>query len=291
MARDILIVVALLFALGAVLIALLRRLAGPARAPDRLWRLYGLQLLIAASVLLPAYLGGDVWLAALLLLALRAQYEFLELHAVGARTVEAVAAQALGGLAVLAAAIVGAGTAALLLGLGLAALLVLTRVAAARPAVAAAGLLFPAAAIAALALYDRLADGFAWLALVYILVEVNDSFAYLFGRAFGERRLLPRLSPNKTWLGLAAGLAAALAVGLALNAWIYAMPWGRAVAVIVVIAAGALAGDLLTSGLKRRAGRKDFAPVLAAHGGVLDIYDSLLLAAPLFLLAERWLPG
>lgn len=284
MDSRILIVVLGLFALGAALIAALQRLAGPERAPERLWRLFGLQVAIVAAVLLPAYLGGAVWLALLVLLGLRAQYELIELEGVAPTSPPALAALALGAAAVLAAGLAGPASAALVVGLGFAWLVWASRA-------AALSLLFPAAAIAHLALFGRLADGFAWLALVYILVEVNDTAAYLFGRAFGSRRVLPRLSPNKTWTGLMAGLAAALLAALALNAYVFALAWGQAALIALVTVAGGLAGDLYTSALKRRAGRKDFAPVLAAHGGVLDIYDSLLFAAPCLLALLHWLPA
>jgi len=290
METRILVVVFGLFAIGAVVVAALPRLAGQQMSSSRLWRLYGLELVIVAAILLPAYLGGAWWLAALVLLGLRAQYEFLELHAAAPLSSRSVAAQALGAAVILAAGLAGAAIAAGLAALGTIALLLAGRV---RPAganqAAAFSLLFPIAALAHLALFERLAEAFAWLAMIYIVVEVNDSFAYLCGRAFGRRRLLPRLSPSKTVLGLLAGLAAALAVGLALNAYVFALPWPAALAAVVVIVAGGLAGDFATSALKRRAGRKDFAPVLQAHGGVLDIYDSLLFAAPPFLVYHTWL--
>lgn len=292
MESRILIALAVLFALGALLVATLQRLGGA----DRLWRLFALQALIVAVILLPAYLGGWWWIAALLGLGLRAQYELLELRGASALAPRALAAQVFGAAVILAAGLVGAATAAGIAALSFAALLATGLKSEddagqrARHA-AAFSLLFPVIALAHLALFDGLADAFAWLALLYIVVEVNDSIAYLTGRTFGKRRLLPRLSPNKTVLGLVAGVAAALVAGMSLNAYVFQLRWDFAVTLVLVSVAGGLAGDLATSALKRQAGRKDFATVLEAHGGVLDIYDSLFVAAPLFLACHRWLSG
>lgn len=293
METRILIVVFGLFALGALAIAAIQWLAAE-RAPSGLWRLYALQVVIVAVILLPGYLGGWWWLAALVLLGLRAQYEFLELYGIATLAAPSLAAQVLGAGVIIAAGLVGPATAASIAGLGLAGLLALelrrqSNLPPSGSPVAALSLLFPVAALAHLALFDRAGEAFAWLALLYIVVEVNDSFAYLSGRAFGKRKLLPQLSPNKTVLGLLAGLASALLVGLALNAYVFALPWHLAIGAVAVIAAGGLAGDVATSALKRRAGRKDFAPVLEAHGGILDIYDSLFVAAPCFLAYRQWL--
>ena len=199
----------------------------------------------------------------------------------------------LAGLAAVASAyLIGPGMATALIAITAVLLLVGCRAASDGPAqsgaVAAAGLLLPAALVAHLALLVRLENGFAWLALVYILVETNDSFAYLFGKAFGKHHILPRLSPGKTAEGLVAGLLSAILVGLVLNEYAYGLPLAVLIGAIAVIVGGGVLGDLATSAVKRRQGRKDFPTVLEAHGGVLDIYDSLLLAVPLFHLYHRW---
>src|SRR5206468_1194932 len=100
----------------------------------------------------------------------------------------------------------------------------------------------------------------------------------------------PRISPGKTWEGAVGGLVAAavaaptvmaLLGGTLTPAW---APLGLAIGV------AAQAGDLLESGIKRKAGAKDSSGLLPGHGGLLDRLDSLVLAAPLvYHYAEYWL--
>ncbi len=112
------------------------------------------------------------------------------------------------------------------------------------------------------------------------LLWANDTGAYLVGRAIGRTKLMPAVSPNKTVEGLVGGGVAALLVawglgsantGFATSTWLVC-------AVLVTITASI--GDLLESALKRAAGVKDSGAVLPGHGGILDRFDGMLLAAP-----------
>jgi phosphatidate cytidylyltransferase len=130
-------------------------------------------------------------------------------------------------------------------------------------------------------------NGFLWLFLAQLVVEVNDSFALLLGKLIGKRKILPRLSPGKTLEGLIAGLLAGGGAGFVAAHWLIGLdPATALIATLTALIAG-LAGDLALSALKRVHGVKDFRPVASLHGGVLDIYDSLLFAAPALLLL-RW---
>jgi phosphatidate cytidylyltransferase len=140
-------------------------------------------------------------------------------------------------------------------------------------------LVFPYLSAAHLAHLAHLHNGCTYVVLLYVTVETQDSAAYLFGRLFGRRLLLPRLSPKKTVAGAIAGALAGLAIGAA-GAWALLHPEPpMAIAVAALIVAAGFCGDLYTSALKRGAGVKDFPPVTRLHGGILDIYDSTLFGA------------
>jgi phosphatidate cytidylyltransferase len=117
---------------------------------------------------------------------------------------------------------------------------------------------------------------------VVLSVFAADTLAYLTGRLVGHHRLAPRLSPKKTWEGLAGGVAAAVFVSfIALydTRDHYLSVWQAIVLGLVVVTA-ALAGDLFESALKRDLEVKDTGSLLGGHGGVLDRVDALLFAGP-----------
>ncbi len=124
--------------------------------------------------------------------------------------------------------------------------------------------------------------------LVLVLIWLADSAAYFAGRRFGRRRLAARVSPGKSWEGVAAGLAAVavLAFVLALGRF---SPSSTIVFVVLCVGVAALSvlGDLTESLFKRFSGVKDSGALIPGHGGVLDRIDSLTAAAPGFLLGWR----
>ena len=124
-----------------------------------------------------------------------------------------------------------------------------------------------------------------------IVVKATDIGAYTTGRLFGRRKLAPTLSPGKTWEGAIGGLIFAvigsmlalgpLAESLDVEITRSGITW-LTIAVIygLVVGAAGVFGDLAESMLKRDAGVKDSSEWLLGFGGVLDLLDSLLLAAP-----------
>ncbi|MBY8821364.1 phosphatidate cytidylyltransferase [Sphingomonas colocasiae] len=114
------------------------------------------------------------------------------------------------------------------------------------------------------------------------IVWATDIGAYFAGRSIGGPKLMPAVSPSKTWSGLAGGMIAAVFTGLAFAHW-GGIPLGLALAslVLAVVAQG---GDLFESALKRRAGVKDSGTLLPGHGGVLDRLDGLVPVAPMVAL-------
>jgi len=134
--------------------------------------------------------------------------------------------------------------------------------------------------------------GVALLLYSVFLVKINDIGAFFTGRTWGRHKLIPWLSPAKTWEGLAGGLVTTVACGLAGGWALYAgglSPAGSAPAGWLGLCAGfgllmglvSVAGDLAASLLKRDAEVKDSSTLIPGLGGVLDVLDSPLLAAPL----------
>jgi phosphatidate cytidylyltransferase len=129
------------------------------------------------------------------------------------------------------------------------------------------------------------------LALVSMLTvtKLTDTGAYFFGRAFGRHKMTPILSPAKTWEGAAGGILTACAASWACFHWLgpwlvqsqYVEPSVLASLLYgLILAAAGMHGDLAESMLKRDMQRKDSSTWLPGLGGVLDIVDSVLVAAP-----------
>jgi phosphatidate cytidylyltransferase len=147
-----------------------------------------------------------------------------------------------------------------------------------------AAFLFPAVLVGVIVALRSGAQGFAWIVFVFAVVEANDSFALLGGKLFGRHRILPRLSPRKTAEGLIVGIVFGAAAGVLLGQHLLGLSLPHSLFLTAGALAAGLAGDLISSALKRSRGKKDFPPVLSAHGGMLDIYDSFLFAAPVVAL-------
>ncbi|MFB6098335.1 MAG: phosphatidate cytidylyltransferase [Salinibacter sp.] len=130
-------------------------------------------------------------------------------------------------------------------------------------------------------------DGGAFQLVVFtlLLVWATDVAAYYVGRTFGTRPLAPAISPNKTWEGTLGGLGAALTVGVVLKGtFVDLLPWLH-VGVLVLMGGGvSQLGDLLESMLKRSTDVDDSSKLLPGHGGMLDRFDAMALAAPMIVL-------
>jgi phosphatidate cytidylyltransferase len=136
----------------------------------------------------------------------------------------------------------------------------------------------PACALVALRVHAADAE---WIVLgMFLVIWSADTGALAAGRIFGGPKLIPSLSPSKTWSGLVGGLAVP-----AIIAACYVVAFGgdplRAGLIGLVLAAAGHSGDLFESWVKRRVGRKDSGDSIPGHGGVLDRLDSTLFVAPL----------
>ena len=133
----------------------------------------------------------------------------------------------------------------------------------------------------------------ALLSLMFV-VKVSDIGAYASGRTFGRNKMTPNLSPGKTWEGFVGGIVLA-ALASCFFFWLIAPRFVpdpvnslRAAAYGAVLAICGVGGDLAVSLLKRDSGRKDSSNWLLGLGGILDILDSVLLAAPIAYLAWKF---
>lgn len=133
-------------------------------------------------------------------------------------------------------------------------------------------------------------DGRSLLLYGILVVKSTDMGAYFTGRAFGKHKLIPRISPAKTWEGVLGGVGVAILVSLLLvflftheiGGWRFG--WGDGVALGGLLAVSGVLGDLVESMLKRGAEVKDSGHWLKGMGGILDVLDSLVFALPMLYL-------
>jgi phosphatidate cytidylyltransferase len=149
--------------------------------------------------------------------------------------------------------------------------------------------------------YFNLSRGGIFLAFyVALVVKLADVGAYAAGRLWGRHKLLPRISPGKSWEGLAGGVALAVAASVAMVAlsqrW-HVIPrtplsdlhlWTAAALGLLLAAIGVL-GDLVESMFKRNVQAKDSSALVPGMGGWLDVFDSLVFAPAVFYLLLPWL--
>jgi phosphatidate cytidylyltransferase len=121
------------------------------------------------------------------------------------------------------------------------------------------------------------------LLVALAVVWTADTAAYFAGRTFGRHKLAPAISPGKTWEGVAGALAAVCAgwVLLALLTPQFRDQLASGLALVVLLTAMSIEGDLFESWMKRQAGLKDSGALLPGHGGLLDRVDALTSTVPL----------
>jgi phosphatidate cytidylyltransferase len=123
----------------------------------------------------------------------------------------------------------------------------------------------------------------------FFLVSMGaDVGAYYAGRTFGKHKLIPKVSPGKTWEGVVGGVVLSSAFAALASAWFFPeFPFKFSIPIAIVMCAVGILGDLAESAMKRGAGAKDAASILPGHGGLLDRLDSLLFAAPILYYFAR----
>ena len=161
------------------------------------------------------------------------------------------------------------------------------------------GLCYAGLTLIAVPMLREEANGPSLVVFLLCVVWAGDIAALYSGRRWGQRKLAPTLSPNKTWVGSIGSVAGSLLVTAALF-WLGALlaqcnfvklsfadeVWWYWPLLAVVVNVAAQVGDLAESALKRSAGVKDSGDLLPGHGGMLDRIDALLLAAPVLWYAQ-----
>ena len=115
---------------------------------------------------------------------------------------------------------------------------------------------------------------------IFAFIWINDTAAYLAGITFGKHRLFERISPKKSWEGFWGGLIAVLSVAYLASYHLTNIEWYHWLGIAATVVVFATWGDLTESLLKRTLDIKDSGKILPGHGGMLDRFDSMLMAVP-----------
>jgi len=136
-----------------------------------------------------------------------------------------------------------------------------------------------ALALAPIVLRSDDEDGFLALVFLFVIVWTTDVGAYFVGRAVGGPKLMPQVSPNKTWAGALGGMGAAVIVAVAVAKTVALTNLFAVAMLAVVLSVCAQGGDLFESVLKRKFGAKDSSRLIPGHGGLMDRLDGFVTAS------------
>jgi len=124
-------------------------------------------------------------------------------------------------------------------------------------------------------------DGRTLVLFLVFVTEMSDVLQYAWGKLFGRHKILPTISPNKTWEGFVGGVLSASALSLLVRFLTPFPVWETLVVSLLICVVGFFGGAVM-SAVKRDLGTKDFGSLIPGHGGVLDRVDSLCYSAPVF---------
>lgn len=235
-------------------------------------------LVLAPLAIAAAWFGGSVFIAFWLIAALVVLWEWQTLVCghdrnsvltVGAAALAGAAAVLIVGWFGIAIALIALG------GFGIAAL-----ASQVRRGWCVAGLAYAAVILIAPVLLRRDgAFGFAAILFLFVIVWLTDIVAYFAGRAIGGPKLMPRVSPKKTWSGAIGGSVAAAVGGVLLASQFGTGAMATIAIVALVLSVASQAGDLFESAVKRRFNAKDASQLIPGHGGLMDRLDGFVAAA------------
>jgi len=131
---------------------------------------------------------------------------------------------------------------------------------------------------------------YSFLICILIFIWSSDSGAYMFGVKFGRNRLFERISPKKSWEGLIGGLFTSIVAAWMLSNFFTQHNFLFLITIAIIAVIAGTLGDLVESMIKRSVGVKDSGQFMPGHGGLLDRFDSLLLASPMIFFVLQFLP-
>ena len=120
------------------------------------------------------------------------------------------------------------------------------------------------------------------LLFLLVMTQFNDVAQYVWGKSFGKHKIVPKVSPNKTWQGFIGGTLTVVTVSYFAAPYLTPLTATQGLVGGVIIALSGFIGDLVISSVKRDLRIKDTSQFIPGHGGILDRVDSLMFTAPLF---------
>src|SRR6266498_633955 len=134
-------------------------------------------------------------------------------------------------------------------------------------------------------------DGHYYLLYFMLITKFRDTGAYSVGSLIGKHKMIPRISPGKTWEGFAGAIVVSTLASLIFTHFLgdkmHGMNWKHAIILGIILSVSAVVGDLIESLFKREAGVKDSGHFFPGIGGILDLLDSILFNAPIMYLYLR----
>ena len=119
---------------------------------------------------------------------------------------------------------------------------------------------------------------------IFILIWINDTFAYIIGKSIGKNKLFESISPKKTVEGFIGGLLFSLFASIIISIYFLKMPVYFWIIIALIVGVFGTIGDLIESKFKRNANVKDSGTIMPGHGGILDRLDSVIFVAPFIFL-------
>lgn len=126
------------------------------------------------------------------------------------------------------------------------------------------------------------AGGLGLVIFILFMTELNDISQYISGKLFGKHKIIPKVSPNKTWEGFIGGLLCISLLSTLIAPWLTPLNAWQGFGAGVLISCAGFIGDVVISSVKRDLAIKDSGTLIPGHGGILDRFDSLIYTAPLF---------